>query len=58
MRLYEDDQRRAMYLDGTVPDDRLKDALEDFRPLPEIDTNANEEDPRAMIRDIVHDELK
>lgn len=58
MRLYEDDQRRAMYLDGTVTDDRLKDALEDFRPLPEIDTNANEEDPRAMIRDIVHDELK
>ena len=58
VRLYEDDQRRAMYLDGTAPDDRLEDALDDIQPLPEIDTYANEEELRAVIRDVVHDELE
>ena len=47
-----------MYLDGTAPDDRLEDALDDTQPLPEIDTDANEEELRAVIRDVVHDELE
>jgi DNA invertase Pin-like site-specific DNA recombinase len=57
VRLYEDDQRRAMYLDGTATDDRLDGALDEFRPLPEIDTDADEEELRAVIRDVVRDEL-
>jgi hypothetical protein len=46
-----------MYLDGTATDDRLNAALDEFRPLPEIDTDANEEELRAVIRDVVRDEL-
>jgi hypothetical protein len=42
VRLYEDDQRRAMYPDGTATDDRLDGALDEFRPLPAIDTDADE----------------
>jgi hypothetical protein len=42
VRLYKDDQRRAMYLDGTATDDRPDGTLDEFRPLPEIDTDADE----------------
>jgi hypothetical protein len=44
VRLYENDQCRTISLDGTAPDDRLEDALDEFRPLPEIDTDADEEE--------------
>lgn len=57
VRLYEDNQRRAMYLDGRADDDRLDSALAELRPLPEIDTEADEEDLRAVIRDVVRDEI-
>ena len=57
MRLYGDDQRRAMYLDGSATDDRLKDALDELQPLPEIDADRTDEQLRTMIRNVVRDEL-
>lgn len=57
VRLYEDDQRRAMYLNGTGSDDRLEGALDEFRPLPDIETDRADENLRAVIRDVVRDEL-
>jgi|AntDeeMetagen134_2_1112570.scaffolds.fasta_scaffold01156_2 DNA invertase Pin-like site-specific DNA recombinase len=57
VRLYGDDQRRAMYLDGSATDDRLKDALDELQPLPEIDADRTDEQLRTMIRNVVRDEL-
>jgi hypothetical protein len=37
-------------------DDRLDGALDEFRPLPAIDTDADEEELRAVIRNLVRDE--
>ena len=56
VRLYEDD-RRAMYIDGIATDDRLNGALNELRPLSEIDTDAADEELRTVIRDVVRDEL-
>lgn len=57
VRLYEDDQRRAMYLDGQADDDRLDSALDELQPLPEIDIETDEEELRTVIRNVVRDEL-
>jgi DNA invertase Pin-like site-specific DNA recombinase len=57
VRLYEDDQRRKMYLDGAAPDDRLDNALDELRPLPDIDAERIDDGLRTMIRDVVRDEL-
>lgn len=57
VRLSEDDKRRTMYLDGTVTNNRLNSVLDKFHPLSEIDTEADEEELRAAIRNILRDEL-
>lgn len=41
----------------TATDDRLDSALDELRPLPKIDTDVDEEELLAVIRDVVRDEL-
>jgi hypothetical protein len=57
VRLYEDDQPRAMCLDGTATDDRLDGAPDELEPLPDIDSNGTDGELRIVIRNVVRDEL-
>ena len=57
VRLYEDDQRRAMYLDGKADDDRLNAALDELRPLSEVDVEPTNRGLREVVKDVVKDEL-
>lgn len=55
-RLYNDEERRAMYFDGVTDDNRVATALDEIRPLPDVEISEdNELDER--IRAIVQEEL-
>lgn len=54
--LFEDTDRRKMYLATESDDDRVDSALEEVRPLEEIDVGAEELDDR--IRKIVNEEME
>jgi hypothetical protein len=46
-----------MYLDGSTDDDRIEAALDELRPLPEVDAEPSVGDLRTVVRDIVREEL-
>lgn len=55
--LYNDEERRKMYLDGEHDDDRVTAAIDDFGPLPKLDVTESE-DLNEQIRSVVQDELE
>ena len=66
VRLYDDEERRRMYLTGEEPeDDRLDAAVDELRPLPAsqigdgqaTDGTSNSDADAARIRSIVREEL-
>ena len=60
VRLYDDKERRDMYLTGEEPaDERLDAALDELRPLPEADLDTGDEPDTSAerIRAIVREEL-
>jgi len=58
--ILNDDERRAMYFDGEADDQRKDAALEEIRPLPEVDVNVDEDEVledrvdelEAMVQDL------
>lgn len=49
-RLYTDEQRRMMYLAGETDDSRIDTALEDVRPLPDLESTARRTSPSIFVR--------
>lgn len=55
--LYNDEERRAMYLAGEHPDERIEAAVGEFGPLPELDVDETD-DLEETIRAVVREELE
>lgn len=56
--LYNNENRRQMYLYGEYDDDRVEAAIDDFGPLPDHDIDEDDHELDERIRAIVRDELE